>query len=101
MSGEMKEATKWSFWCIGIMIIAVLVFGGIGLIKKPLSARIDREVAVNSHQYKEGMAERTAVLSANIAEINIMLAENPDEETKKALKSQRSVLSVQLKAARR
>lgn len=94
---EKWEATKWVFWGIAILILLTVI----GWAMRPISMRVDREVMVQSHQYKEGMAERVAVLQATITEIDIRLSMGLDEKARKGLEAQRSIINAQLIAARR
>lgn len=94
---EKWEATKWVFWGIGVMLVLTVI----GYDLMPISKRVEREVLVQSHQYKEGMADRAAVLSASLAEIDARLAGGVDEQTRKGLEVQRATINVQLNATRR
>lgn len=94
---EKWEATKWVFWGIAIMILLTVI----GWIAMPISKRVEREVLVQSHQYREGMAERVAVLQATLTEIDAKLAMGLDEEIRVGLEAQRSAINAQLIAARR
>lgn len=95
--GEKIEATKWFLLIVGGLILLTML----GFIIKPIEKRVEREVLVQSHQYKEGMADRVAVLQASLAEIDARLASGVDEQTRKNLEVQRSTINVQLVAARR
>ncbi len=57
---------------------------------------VDRVVMKQSFQYKEGMAQRGAILEASIVELDIALQGNP--EYRKDLINQKRILSAQLKA---
>ena len=96
--GDKWEISKWWFWLIGMLLVSAIVIG----ITRPISMRVEREVMVQSHQYKEGMAERVAVLQATLSEIDSQLMNpNFDEQTKAGLQNQRSAINAQLIAARR
>lgn len=95
--GEKMEATKWAAWALAIMLVLTVIGYGLRVVDK----RVEREVLVQSHQYKEGMAERAAVLRASLAEIDARLAGGVDEQTRKGLIVQRATINVQLAAARR
>lgn len=98
---QFKKETRWTFWkflpifITFIIVISGLFFGlrSIGLIGSTI---VERQVFENSFQYKTGMAQRAAVLEANIAEIDSLLMSNPDN--KQELLNQKSVLKVQLRA---
>jgi len=83
-------------WIALFVLAAVLLFGGLNLLMKPASMAVDRLVMKNSFQYKEGMEQRAAILSANISEIDILLQSNPSNQ--KDLQAQRMILSGQLRA---
>ena len=94
---EMKEATKWVMWAIAIGVFVI----AIGWVLRPVDMAVERAVMVNSHQYKEGMADRAAVLGASIAEVESRLMTTSDPTTRKGLENQASVLRIQLNAMRR
>ena len=95
--GEKWELSKWWFWCIAMVVIAVIVIG-IGM---PISKRVEREVLVQSHQYKEGMADRAEVLSASLAEVERRIMTESDPNMRIGLENQASTLRIQLNATRR
>jgi ATP/ADP translocase len=96
--GEKIEATKWLLWAIVVFII-LLIVGGISMV---VSKRVEREVLVNSHQYKEGMRDRASVLRASIAEIDTrLLSTTLGEGVRNNLQAQRSALNIQLNSIRR
>lgn len=93
--------TRWTFWRflpIVLIIIAVLMAVGFGLKSMGMlgSTIVERKVFENSYQYHAGMAERAAILQANIFEIDTLLSTNPTN--REELIGQRSVLRVQLNA---
>lgn len=84
---------KW----IAILVVAIVVlFGGLNLFMKPASIAVDRIVFENSFQYKEGMAQRGAILEASITELDILLQSNP--ENRQNLINQKAILRAQLRA---
>lgn len=83
-------------WLVIGVVSLVLIFGGLNLFMKPASMAVDRIVMKTSFQYREGMAQRGAILEANIVEIDILLQSNP--ENRQGLLNQRSVLRSQLRA---
>jgi len=83
-------------WIAIAVILMVILFGGINLFMKPASMAVDRIVMKNSFQYKEGMAQRGAILEANLAEIDLMLIQAPDNRDE--LMAQKRVLNAQLRA---
>lgn len=94
---EKWEVTKWAAVIVAIVLVVVVI----GFALRPVSMRVEREVLVQSHQYKEGMADRVAVLQATISQIDIQLTTELDEQTRRNLINQRAVINVQLNAARR
>lgn len=94
---EMKEASKWVLFCIVVM----LLFTGIGMLLRPLNMFVDRQAAVNSHQYIEGRENRVAILEANKEEVEALLRKETDPTVRGSLEAQRSALNAQIKAARR
>lgn len=100
-AGRAARETSWTFWRFlptGIVIIVILAVLGFGLKSMGLigSTIVERKVFENSFQYKQGMAQRGAILEANIAEIDILLQNNP--ENKQGLMDQKSILRSQLRA---
>lgn len=93
----MKEATKWLLFCIAAMLMICLI----GMILRPLNMFVDRQVAVNSHQYIEGREDRVAILEANKEEVEALLRKETDQTVRGNLEAQRSALNAQIKAARR
>lgn len=95
--GEKVEATKWLLWGI----FALILLSAIGFALRPISMRVEREVLVQSHQYKEGMSDRAMTLQAALAEIDSRLSSGVDQQTKKNLEAQRASINVQLSSTRR
>lgn len=95
--GMKAEAAKWGLLAVaGLVLVTVIGFG-----MKFVNKRVDRAVLVTSHQYQEGMAERVAILSASLAEVDSRLSGNIASELRSSLEAQRSSINVQLMAARR
>ena len=80
--------------CVWLLILSV--FLGIIYGIRVSDVRLDREVMVKSHQYKEGMAQRAATLRANIIQIDAMLQSN--QRNRDNLIAQRHALLAQLNA---
>lgn len=94
-SFEKHPKTTIAKW---VLFLAIL-FGAVGMLAKglmPVNKMIERQTLVNSHQYIEGMEQRARILEANIAEINAMIATNPDNVNE--LLAQKRALSAQLNA---
>lgn len=86
---------KWIV--IGVVFFALL-FGGLNFIMRPASVAMDNIVFKNSYQYKEGMAQRGAILEAQLAEIDMNMIKFPEKAEE--LAAQRRVFEVQLRATR-
>ncbi len=95
--GEFSYAWKWVAFVIAVMLLLT----AIGYVLMPVSKMVERKVLVESHQYKEGMADRRATLEASLAEIDSRLARGVDEQTRNDLEAQRSTINVQLNSMRR
>ncbi len=86
-------------WIMIIVLVLTLFGSALNWIMKPAGMAVDRIVQKNSFQYKEGMEQRAAILQANIAEVDILLAQNPVGNSYHAdLVAQKRILNVQLKA---
>lgn len=96
--GEFKYVTRWAFWLIGILSVVVVI----GYFFRPLSMMVERKVLVESHQYQEGMESQIDLWEAQLAEIdhNIAILSITDP-LREQLIYQKSVLNVQLTAARK
>ncbi len=99
---EKWEITKW-FIFGGVLLLIVIA---IGWALMPVGKMVERKVLVESHQYKEGMADRAATLRASLAEIDSRLAymvatETEDTQLRGDLEAQRATINVQLNAIRR
>ena len=100
-AGHAAREASWTFWRflpISIAIIVILSAIGFGLNSAGLigSTIVERVVFENSFQYKAGMAQRGAIMEANIAEIDALLSTNPTN--RQDLLNQKSLLRVQLRA---
>ena len=94
---EKWEVTKWAGLGVAILIVVTLIGFGLSVVDK----RVERKILVSSHQYKEGMADRAAVLNASLAEIDSRLTSSVDAGTRADLEAQRATINVQLQAIRR
>ena len=84
---------KWIAIAVVLIFILFGVLRSVGLIG---STAVERAVLKNSFQYKEGMAQRGAILEANLAEIEASLIKHP--ENRRQLLAQKKVLEAQLRA---
>ena len=98
---NLNKEVHWTFWKIlpvAILIIVIISVIGFGLKSAGLigSTVVERIVFEQSFQYKVGLAQRGAILEANLVEVDILLRSNP--ENKQDLINQKSVLRAQLNA---
>lgn len=100
--GEKTEATKWFGLGLVLLVVLIVALTGLRWVLMPAEKMVERKALVESHQYKEGMSERAAILRANIAEIESRLLDpSLDDQSKKNLKAQLSSLRIQLNATTR
>lgn len=83
-------------WIVLTVVLFSLLTFGLWAIFKPAGVAVERVVFKNSFQYKEGMAQRGAILEANLAEIDMQIIKNPDK--RKELEAQKKVIQAQLRA---
>ncbi len=100
-AGRAARETSWTFWrFLPIFVVVVVVLSAIGFGLKSAgiigTTIVERVVFENSYQYKAGMAQRGAILEANISEIDILLSGNPVNS--QDLINQKSILRSQLRA---
>lgn len=79
---HLNTEARWTFWRVFPTILIVLVIlGGTGFVLNSMgligTTVVERVVFENSFQYKTGMAQRGAILEANIIEIDMLLQSNP------------------------
>lgn len=100
VESDVESGPMGLFKWVVIFFLACSLIGGLAYCQKqaskPLSMAIDRVVMKQSFQYKEGMAQRGAILEASIIELDIALQGNP--ENRNDLINQKRILSAQLKA---
>lgn len=91
---EKHPKTSIAKW---VLFFALLIGGATTLtyVFMPAKMAIERQVIINSHQYKEGMQQRANILQANIEEVKVMIAQDPTNEQ---LKGQLRALTAQYKA---
>lgn len=80
---ESKPIRSLFKWAIILCLIGG-VFTAFHYATMPAKKAIERQVLVNSHQYKEGMQQRANILEANIAETSAMLSQDPSNQNLKA-----------------
>lgn len=80
---ESKPIRSLFKWAIILCLIGG-VFTAFNYATMPAKKAIERQVLVNSHQYKEGMQQRANILEANIAETSAMLSQDQYNQNLKA-----------------
>jgi len=93
---EMNKATNYVIWN-GLKILATIlvilgVVTGIWWMFKPVEVAVDREVAVESHQYQEARKEAQIILEQEIARLDADIARTEDPDLKDKLIKQRQAL---------
>jgi len=83
-------------WFVIIILFLFVFFGALNAIGLIGGKAVERQVLKHSHQYKEGMDQRAAILQANIAELDILIAQRPANV--KNLENQKLILQAQLRA---
>lgn len=78
------------------LLVILVIIGSIVGVFKYTSTVTDRVVMKNSFQYKEGMAQKAAILQASIVEIEILMERQP--ENYQPLSLQKMILTTQLRA---
>jgi len=91
---EFKSYTK----VMGYVIGTVVILTAVGWVLKPADVAVDRIIIKNSFQYKEGMAQRGAILEANIIEVENRIRMEQDAEVVAGLENQLSSLRAQHQA---
>lgn len=98
---EKRYFAGWWFFILLMVVLSVPVLWGLNSAGLIFSKKVERAVLVNSHQYIEGMAQRGAVMRANLAEAQALLANETNEEARANIQTQISVLKAQLSAITR
>lgn len=96
----MKKFFKNYVVIIGLYVAVAVPLTIWGWVTKFGNTVAERVVFENSFQYKEGMAQRAAILQANIAEIDIALSSGSGDREellgqKRALKAQLNAITIQ------
>lgn len=86
---------KWIFIAI---VVLTLLGAGLNAILRPAEVAVDRAVMKNSFQYQAGMEQRAATLEAQIAELDVLIANATTSEERQRLQQQKSVFRAQLRA---
>ena len=91
---EFKSYAKVMGYVVGTVVILTVV----GWVLKPVDVAVERMIIKNSFQYKEGMAQRGAILEANIIEVENRIRMEQDAEVAAGLENQLSSLRAQHRA---
>ncbi len=84
---------KWL--AIGAVLFFIL-FGALSALGLIGGTVVQREVFRNSFQYQAGMEQRGAILEANMAELDMLIQQNPSQRSD--LEAQKSFIRAQLRA---
>jgi len=84
-------------WIVIAVVLLFVLFGTLNAVGLIGGKAVEHAVIKQSFQYKEGMAQRAAIWEASLVEIDILLQTATAEEAA-ALRKQRAVISVQLRA---
>lgn len=95
MEYEKKYFAGWWLWIVLLLVIT----GGIFAALKPFGMWWDRQVMLESHQYKEARNTELMAYQAQLAEINSRLSREKDENVRNDLLSQKSMLNQQISIA--
>ncbi len=97
VEGDLVSGTWGALkWLLIVVIVVGVLATGTRYLGMWGNTVMDRVVMKNSFQYKEGMAQRAAVLQAQIAQVELDISKNP--ELRGELSSQKKVLEAQLNA---
>lgn len=84
---------------MGYIVATIVILATVGGALTVAGVFGERVVFENSFQYKEGMRQRSVVLEAQVAEINMQIGRNPGMAAE--LIAQRKVLEIQLMGVRK
>jgi hypothetical protein len=94
--GEKAQVFSWFMFVVLLTVILTVV----GWALWPVEKMVERQVMINSYQYKAGMQDQIAILQASLAEVETRLAsDNLDKVTRDNLLAQKATINVQLQAA--
>ena len=98
---EKKEFLRWTF-VIGIGIVILTVIGGVtGAFGRWFDTRVEREVLVTSHQYREARASELTTYEAQLAELEGRLARDDLSDSQRAeINAQIRSINVLMRSAR-
>lgn len=96
MDADKKVVGGWWIWILTLSILTIVILGGMKYLGVIGATVVERVVFEQSFQYKEGMKQRGAILEAQLAEIDMLIATGQGDV--ESLRAQRSVINVQLRA---
>ena len=88
MGSDKKELGKWWMWVLLLILITVGVFTAL----KPAGMWWERQVMLQSHQYKEARATESMTFKVQLAEIEQRLITETDEGVRNNLLAQQAML---------
>ncbi|MDJ0764878.1 MAG: hypothetical protein QNJ97_17990 [Myxococcota bacterium] len=80
------------------VVVGALFLGALGAVGRIGNKAVDRVVQKTSFQYREGMAQRGAILEAQIAQVELDISRAQTGTEREDLGRQRDVLKAQLRA---
>ena len=88
MDQDKKDLGKWWVWILLLILITVGVFAAL----KPAGMWWERQVMLQSHQYKEARATENMTFKVQLAEIEQRLITEIDESIRNNLLAQQAML---------
>lgn len=96
ISQDKREVGGWWIWILFLVIITIGIFA----VFKPMGMWWEREVMLESHQYKEGRATEMATFKAQLVAVDMMLATESDPTVRANLNRQKMMLTQQMSISR-
>jgi len=98
---EKKEFGKWWIWLLVLVVITVIAAMGLRAAGIIGGTVLEREVFKRSYQRTEGLKSQIATYEAQIASINVKLADpNLEPGVKRSLQATKAGIEIQLASAR-
>jgi len=96
ISQDKREVGGWWFWILFLVMITIGIFA----VFKPAGMWWEREVMLESHQYKEARNTEMATFKAQLAAVDMMLATEADPTVRADLNRQKMMLTQQMSISR-
>ena len=96
ISQDKREFGGWWIWVLFLVMITIGIFA----VFKPAGMWWEREVMLESHQYKEARATEMATFKAQLVAVDMMLATESDPTVRADLKRQKMMLTQQMSISR-